>query len=83
MNRIGMDPATWVHVEDVPINKKEVGGLIMLAINASTIRVLCVCSVVLGMPCQCPVGGVPYLRSHIEHLVVDRLPQGEQVKDLL
>lgn len=26
---------------------------------------------------------VPYLRSHIEHLVVDRLPQGEQVKDLL
>ena len=26
---------------------------------------------------------VPYLRSHIEHLVLNRLPQGEQVKDLL
>ena len=27
--------------------------------------------------------GVPYLRSRIEHLVLNRLPQGEQVKGLL
>ncbi|OIR04439.1 FeS cluster assembly protein SufD [mine drainage metagenome] len=26
---------------------------------------------------------VPYLRTRIEHLVLDRLPQGDQVKDLL